>query len=49
MTSTVFIKQLTHIHVLYVIFSKDTVNECPGYDTKQFDGEVPLMLELWRM
>ncbi len=24
-------------------------NECPGYDTKQFDGEVPVMLELWGM
>ena len=24
-------------------------NESPGYDTKQFDGEVPVMLELWGM
>ena len=24
-------------------------NECPGYDTKQFDAEVPVMLELWGM
>ena len=23
--------------------------ECPGYDTKQSDGEVPAMLELWGM
>ena len=23
--------------------------ECPGYDTKQSDGEVPIMLELWGM
>ena len=23
--------------------------EYPGYDTKQSDGEVPLMLELWGM
>ena len=23
-------------------------NECPGYDTKQPDGEVPVMLWLWR-
>ena len=22
-------------------------NECPVYDTKQSDGEVPVMLELW--
>ena len=26
-----------------------TPNECPGYDTKQSDGEVPAMLELWGM
>ena len=25
---------------------KDTLNECPGYDTKQSDAEVPVMLEL---
>ena len=24
-------------------------NECSGYDTKQSDGEVPVMLDLWRM
>ena len=24
-------------------------NECPGYDTKQSDGEVTVMLELWGM
>ena len=24
-------------------------NECPGYDTKHSDGEVPVILELWRM
>ena len=24
-------------------------NVCPGYDTKQPDGEVPVMLELWGM
>ena len=24
-------------------------SECPGYDTKQSDGEVPAVLELWRM
>ena len=26
-----------------------TTNECPGYDTKQSDGEVLVMLELWGM
>ena len=25
------------------------LNECPRYDTKQYDGEVPVMLELWGM
>ena len=24
-------------------------NECLGYDTKQSDGEAPVMLELWGM
>ena len=24
-------------------------NECPGYDTKQSDGEVPAVLEIWGM
>ena len=24
-------------------------NECPAYDTKQSDGEVPAVLELWGM
>ena len=24
-------------------------NKCPGYGTKQSDGEVPVILELWRM
>ena len=24
-------------------------NECSGYDTKQTDGEVPVMMELWGM
>ena len=24
-------------------------NECPGYDTKQSDGEVPAVLEHWGM
>ena len=24
-------------------------NECPVYDTKQSDREVPVMLELWGM
>ena len=24
-------------------------NKCSGYDTKQSDGEVPVILELWEM
>ena len=28
---------------------KTPPNECPGYDTKQSDGEVPVMQELWGM
>ena len=24
-------------------------NECPEYDTKQFNGEIPVMPELWRI
>ena len=24
-------------------------NECPAYDTKQSDGKVPAVLELWGM
>ena len=28
---------------------QDPSNECLGYDTKQSDGEIPVMLELWGM
>ena len=27
----------------------DFPNECPGYDTKKSDGEVPVMLEVYGM
>ena len=27
----------------------DSPNKCPEYDTKQFDGEIPVMLEFWGM
>ena len=27
----------------------DSHNECPGYDTKQSDGKVQVILELWGM
>ena len=29
--------------------SNPAPNECPGYDTKQSDGEVPSLLEIWGM
>ena len=29
--------------------ARPPTSECPVYDTKQSDGEVPVMLELWRM
>ena len=28
---------------------KTLPNEWPGYDTKQSDGEAPVMLEIWGM
>ena len=28
---------------------RDFLTECLEYDTKQSDGEAPVMLELWRM
>ena len=28
---------------------QNSQNECLGYDTKQFDDETPVMLELWGM
>ena len=27
----------------------DSSNEFPGYETKQSDGEAPVMLALWEM
>ena len=46
----------TQVHLLidssadgqYVIGVRSP-NECPGYDTKQSDGGVPVILELWGM
>ena len=28
---------------------QNTSNECPGYNTKQSNGEIPVILELWGM
>ena len=39
------------IHRLHICtgLSPLSANECSGYDTKQSDGETPVMLELWGM
>ena len=37
------------IHRLHLSRGVRRPNECPGYDTKQSDGEVPVMLEHWGM
>ena len=37
------------IHRLHLCRGVRPPNECPGYGTKQSDGEVSVMLELWRM
>ena len=37
------------IHRLLLCRKVSPPNECPGYDTKQSDGLVPAMLELWGM
>ena len=37
------------IHRLHLCRGVRPSNVCPGYDTKQSDGEAPLMLEHWGM
>ena len=37
------------IHRLLLYTGVRLPNKFPGYDTKQFDGEVPVILELWGM
>ena len=37
------------IHWLHLCRGVRPLNECPGYDTKQSDGEVLAVLELWGM
>ena len=37
------------IHRLFLCRVVRPPNKCPGYDTKQSDGEVPVILELWGM
>ena len=36
-------------HSAGVVEYTDPTYECPEYDTKQSDGEVPVILELWKM
>ena len=37
------------IHRLHLCRGIRSHPQCPGYDTKQSDGEVPALLELWGM
>ena len=39
------------VHLILPIKNKPcpVSNECPRYDTKQSDGEIPMMMELWGM
>ena len=39
--------RIHRLHLWKVL--KHPTNECSGYDTKQSDREVPVMLELWEM
>ena len=41
---------LPRIHRLHICRAvRPPPNECPGYDTKQSDDEVPVMLVIWGM
>ena len=42
-----FPKKLIAQSAWAVEYTDCTPNECPGYDTKLSDGEVPVTLELW--
>ena len=49
-TLKIKIKWGSRIHRLPLCWGvRPPPNECPGYDTKQSDGEVPAMLEVWGM
>ena len=56
----IYIYLRAHIHtcpvgwgcrIYQLLFCREVrpTNECPGYDTKQSDAEVPVLLELWGM
>ena len=40
---------LQNTTIAYLRRRKPPPNECPSYDSKQSDSEVPTMLQLWRM
>ena len=35
------------IHRLHLCTGVKPLSKCPGYDTKQSDGESPVMMKLW--
>ena len=39
--------RIHRLHLCWRVWLPPAPNECPGYNTKQSDGEVPVMLELW--
>ena len=43
------ISWVCRIHRLHLIYWVGTTKEYPGYDTKQFHGKAPVILELWGM
>ena len=47
--SLVYVAKLAGIVEYTDCTSADPANKCLGYDIKQSDGEVPVMLELWGM
>ena len=49
MFSCIFHSLLSYAPTASLQRGKTPPNECPGYDTKQSDGEIPAVLELWGM
>ena len=41
--------RIHQMHLRRRVRHPTTTNECPGYNTKQSNGEVPVILELWGM
>ena len=41
--------RIYRLHLCRGVRRSTLTNECLGYDTKQSDGEVPVMVELWGM